>query len=450
VLLPADIWLLLPPLLIQADIQALAGVCVTLRKIFGPLVKFRVTIMRNSSLSYTLHKAVAITRTSTIRDRVVEINIGTLGSTHTDSRRAFNVPHLLSPAIFPLVNAIPGMQRLQTIHLAHVILSRTYLYTILSSPYLIHLILDAVQMPKASRFPPPNLRKLTLTLMASWEAVQPLMTHLATSLEYLELQGCEFHSLRQLQLPSFPCLRELRHHQGTRRNTFPDDSKLNELFCMGSRVAHIHLSGTFHHTRVITFPKSLQHLSITEPVLRQLIVATDPLPQLLSLSIQCFPGWWGLNDRPELPSVLSNHFPKVISLNLDIMWSLRNFALVLARSQRNLQVLKLHIHEMWSLGTITRFPAEIPDDSLREFTLSAPLQTLKVEVVQAMDGLERSVAPFVQWIGENVLPSVTGLGGPDLKSIDVSFVQPENLLVREQVLCRQWVKSSNGDWQIVG
>jgi len=139
------------------------------------------------------------------------------------------------------------MRQLHTIQLNHITLSRMYLYAILSSPYLIHLILNTVQLPKISMFPPPKLRKLTLTTMSSWETVQPLISQLATSLEYLELQGCRFLPLSQLQLPPFPCLQELRHHQHYTRSTFPDTSQLNELLRLGSQVAHLHVTGHVHH-----------------------------------------------------------------------------------------------------------------------------------------------------------------------------------------------------------
>ena len=127
--------------------------------VFRPLVKFKVTIMLGASRSHK--KALAITRIATFLDSVIELNIG------ERARPLFQVQYLFSPTLFTLVKALPAMRQLHTMHLSSIFLPETYLHCILSSPHLTHLILVDIQMPKISRFPPPNpnLRKLTLKWM---------------------------------------------------------------------------------------------------------------------------------------------------------------------------------------------------------------------------------------------------------------------------------------------
>jgi len=405
--------------------------------------------MCDSSPSYALQKALAITRTSTILDSVIEVDIGKCKETLRDPRRIWGISYLLSPAIFTIIRAIPAMRRLHTIHLARMTLSRTELFTILSSPHLIHLILDSVQIPKISKLPPPKLRKLTLVAMYSGEALELMISQLEVSLEYLKLQWCHFRPQRRSQLPLFPCLRELHYHQSYNScHTFPDYSMLNELFRLGPQLAFLHLFGMFHRARVVTFPKSLQHLSIE--ALTEWNFAINALPQLKSLSLKQCKEWW---DPKLLPPFIRDHFPRITSLHLDIPWPLRNIALVIARAQYNIQSLELRIVTEFGLnmeGRNLSHKVEIPADDLRTTTFPAALKTLKLEVVQADSELGRSIAPCTRWIDHEVLPSVTGLGGPDLRSVEVWFVQPESKLARERVIWRQWIKLPNGDWQMDG
>jgi len=453
VYLPAELWLSILPLLTQANIRALAGVCLILRKILGPSMEFKVTIMRDTSSRHALRKALAISRTSAILDSVVEVNINTGKSRNTywGSERASNVPYHLFPAVFCLVKAIPAMRRLHTIHLTGMILLGTYLYTILSSPNLIHLILEAVQLPKMSKFPPPKLRKLTLTAMFSWEALQPLVTQLATSLEYLELERCSFWSPQELRLPPFPRLRELRHHQNHTSCKFSSKCRLSEVFRLGSRVTHLHLSGEFDHTCVSAFPKTLQNLSIEEWMLTEQVFAKFLLPQLVSLSIRCHQRWWKMDFLAALPSFIRDRFPGITSLHFNLPWSLRHFVLALARSQYNLQTLKLFIDTKFGLDreeVFIRYPEWVSDDIDRKIMWPAALQSIKLEVVQTYCELEWSVTPCTQWISDNVLPSVTGLGSSDLKNVEVLFIQPESELAWKRVLWKRWIRTPNNDWKI--
>ena len=92
-------------------------------------------------------------------------------------------------------------------------------------------------------------------------------------------------------------------------------------------------------------------------------------------------------------------------------------------------------------------PPESPIDIPRECTLPAVLQSLILEVVaKSKFALVRGIPSYTQWIDDDVLPPVTGLGGPDLKNVDVLFVQLESKLERERMVRRRWVKSPNGDW----
>jgi len=252
----------------------------TLRRIFRPLVEYKVTILLGESRNNALQKALTITRTPTILDSVVTVNI-------TASRPRHKTQYLSSPTLFTLFKAIPAMPQLRTVHLLGIFLEETYLCCILSSPCLTHLILDVVQMSNISKLPPPpqNLRKLTIKMMNPWEAIEPLIAQLATSLEYLELKWCIFLPPRRVQLPYFPRLRELCHHPKPRHN-HDNEALLKELIHLVPQITHLHLYGRVHYRHITAFPKSLRHLSIDEDTLTK---QTFVCPQLMSLSLRCYP-----------------------------------------------------------------------------------------------------------------------------------------------------------------
>ena len=62
--------------------------------------------MRDNSPKYALRKALVVTRTPTILDSVVEIDIG---DTFRGFIGQFNFPYLLTPSLYTLINAIPAM-----------------------------------------------------------------------------------------------------------------------------------------------------------------------------------------------------------------------------------------------------------------------------------------------------------------------------------------------------
>ena len=411
-----------------------------LRMVFRPLVKLKVTIMLDASGSH--RKALAITRTASFLDSVVELRIGEW------ARQLFQVQYIFSPALFTLVKALPAMRQLHTLQLFLIFLPETYLHCILSSPHLTHLILSGIQMPKISRFPPRSLylRKLTLKLMVSLDAVRPLIVHLAASLECLEFDMCVsgFGSRSQPQLPYLPSLRELRYQH------YSDMAVLDELTHV-SQITHLHLSGTLvsSHITIAAFPKSLQHLSTPDGMLTQRVLGTTPLTQLVSLSIQCSQK----SDLLKTSSFVCDHFPRITSLHLDIPWSLRNIALVMARSQHNVRAIELSIVTEQGLDSGGKWPwnqVEILNDHLRNNMSSGALQSLRLDVVQYRGELEPSLAHCSRWIDDDILHPVTGLGGSDLKSIDVSFVQAEGGSERERRIWKRWAKLPDGGWRMEG
>ena len=409
--------------------------------------------MPDDSPKYALRKALVVTRTSTILDSVVRVNIGETTNPYRDISKSYKVPFLLTPALYTLVNAIPAMRHLHTIRLSSIFISRMYLYTILSSPYLIHLVLDTVQLPKISTFPPPKLRKLTLTTMGCpWESVQPLISQLETSLEYLELDQCEFLPPSQLQLPSFPCLQELRYHQYCLQSTFGDKNQLNELLRLASQVTHLHLTGISNEP-VAACRKSLQYLYTNDWMLSDNIFGTEPFPRLMHLSLGFSP-WADAANHLLRPSFfIRDHFPAITSLHLTIEWTFRNCAMAMARSQRNVQALKLVILRMdygesEEMGCC--FHVDVPNDQIHQAKLPLALQTITLEAILFRGELEWGATRCSRWVFDNVVPSVTGLGGTGLKSISVVVSQPKSRSVeRERVLSRQWVRAPNDDWQVL-
>ena len=408
--------------------------------IFRPLIGFKVTIKSGESPKYALRKALVVTRNSTILDSVVEIDIGKSTYTSKGFRWPRKFPYLLTPTLYTLVNAIPAMRQLHTVQLKDLILSRMYLHTILSSPSLIHLILDTVQLPKIGIFPLTRLRKLTLTMMPIWEIVQPLITELATSLEYLELQWCPFTPPSQLHLPSLPCLQEIRYnHQYYSQSIFLGENPLNEILRSASQVTHLHVTGHFL-APVTACQKSLQHLTTSIWMLSEHVFGIEPFPRLMHLSLDFF-RFTDMVDRPFAPSsFICDHFPMITSLHLSIPWVLRNYAMAMARSQHNVQVLKLDLYiRDWIMDE-----GIVPDDPLHRVMLAAALHTLKLEVVQSHRDLERGATQCIRWVFDDVVPYVIGLGGAGLTRIDLSV---SRFVERERILSRQWRKAPNDGWK---
>ena len=410
-------------------------------------------MMRDDSPMHALRKALAVTRTSTILDSVVEVNIGRTRNPILGIPRSYKAPYLFSLALFTLVSAIPPMQHLHTIRLSSVSLSRMYLYIILSSPHLIHLVLNSVQLPRICIFPRPKLRKLTLTMKCSWGSIRPLISQLATTLEYLELNWCTFLPPSQLQLPSLPCLQELRHRQRYSHSTFSDKNQLNELLRLGSQVTHLHVIGISNEP-VTACRKSLQYLHTDSCMLSDDIFGTEPFPRLMHLSLWVLQFAVTADHLLISSSFTRDHFPTITSLQLTISWRLRNCAMAMARSQHNVRALKLivvGIDYAESAEMECCFPVEVSNDQLHlhQAKLPAALQTLTLEAVQYSGELERSATRCSRWVFHYVIPPVTGLGGTGLKSISLLISQPKSSVERERVLSRQWVKTPNDGWQVL-
>src|SRR5258708_12676236 len=109
-----------------------------------------------------------------------------------------------------------------------------------------------------------------------------------------------------------------------------------------SQLTHLQLFGYAELLRIDGSLKSLQHLSVEDSMLTEGVFGTNPFPRLTSLNIRCHQPW-GLHYHLTISSFLHNYFPGITSLHLAIPWSLRNFALVLARSQPCVQALRLSI-----------------------------------------------------------------------------------------------------------
>ena len=423
--------------------------------IFQPLLEFRVTILRDDPPKYALRKALMVASTSTNLDSVVEVNIGKSTDIFKDYLGPYKVPYLLTPALYTLVNAIPSMRQLHTIQLNNIILSRMYLHTILSCPHPIHLILEAVQLPEISSFRPTTLRKLTLTMMSLWENVQPLVAHLAVSLEYLELKWCNFLPRSQLQLPSFPCLQEIRYHRHCTRSNIPAMSELSRVLGLAPQVTRLHVTGQFRNEPLAACRESLQYLFIRSWMISEPMFGSKPFPRLKHLSLIHDEIFDSEDLSPPPSSFILDHFPMITSLTISILWKYRDRAMETAQSQHRLQALKLDImirDEIEEDEIDPCFPVDTPNDQPHRAVLPAALQTLKLEVTQydVHDKLERSATRCSRWVCDDIIPSVTGLGGPALKSIDLLLsLRKGGPTAREQVLSRQWVKVPNGDWHRV-
>ena len=412
--------------------------------IFRSLVKFKVTITLGASQRH--RRVLAIARPATFLDSVVSLTVRSQRLPHR-----LQVQDLCSPTLFTLVRTLPAMRQLRTIRLSSIFLPETYLRCIISSQHLIHLTILDIRMPKLSKFPPlePKLRTLILKWMDSWDTVRPLLVHLAASLEYLEFHSCrfEFEPRSLPRLPSFPRLRELRHQ----RRYDGNGTLLDEVFHV-SQVTHLHLYGTLNSSHITTFPKSLQHLSTEDGMLSQRMLGTTPMAQLKSLSIRLSEER-GTSHHLETSAFICDHFPGITSLRLNITWSLRNAALVMARSQHNVRAIALSIppngvldsEEGWRLNRVKSLN-DYPQNNM----LPGVLQSLRVDVVQSRGNLEWSLVQCSQWIDDDIIHPMTGLGGPDLGSIDLSLRIRKSGLEPERRIWKRWVKLLDGDWRIEG
>ena len=420
-------------------------------------MKFTITIALDDSSIHAVRKALAITRTSSILDSVEKFNIGQM-KMKWGSRWRAQFPIIFSPTLFTLTKAIPAMRHLHTVRLFQTFLPRTYFYCILSSPHITYLILESIYPPEISTSPPPlppTLRKLTIIEVHSWRTLEPLIALVATSLEYLEFQCCNFlfHNQCEYQYkpPSFSCLHELRELRHYQRNCswFGNAIVLRNLLQLGPQVTQVHIVGTLWNYGALSPPKSLRHLSTDNAMLRTGILGVDPWSQLMSLTIHSHSLRRG-SRHLNLALIIRHYFPRITSLHLHIPWSLRNFALIMARSQENVQALELFIiiTRTMEWGETGGDEVEISADYLRTAILPAALRSIKLDVYDKTDW---GIGPCTRWVNDNIIPDETGLGGPDLRSIELSFIQPESGSERERVLRRRrWIKSPNDDWQIEG
>jgi len=86
----------------------------------------------------------------------------------------------------------------------------------------------------------------------------------------------------------------------------------------------------------------------------------------------------------------------------------------------------------------------VPDGPLHRVMLAGALHALKLEVVQSHHNLELGATKCSQWVFDDVVPYVTGLGGAGLTSIDLSV---SRFVERELILSKQWVKAPNDGWK---
>ena len=181
-------------------------------------------------------------------------------------------------------------------------------------------------------------------------------------------------------------------------------------------------------------------------MLTQRMLGTTPMALLISLSIRL--SWkWRMSYHLALPAFVCDHFPGITSLQLDIPWSLRNVALIMALSQHNVRTMELSILTVGGLGRWRLNQVEALNYYPRNNMLPGPLQSLTLDVVQRSDELEQGLVQCSRWIDDDVVHPMTGLGGSNLKSIDVLH---ESGFAGKQKIWRRWVKLPDGDWRIEG
>ena len=240
------------------------------------------------------------------------------------------------------------------------------------------------------------------------ELVGPLLGHCSANLETLDFTGQLTQLLGSTTLPHFPKLRKLRFEEAP-----GSISRLDILISLAPQLEHLEVDGHADFlSRLSALPASLNRFSIGRWMINDGDFGTRPFVHLPHLHITHYHRLAKSDRRGTIILTIQRIFPNLTSLDLDIKWDFRNFALLLARHLPNVTRLGLGIsgcglHDL-DLGAHLQYLAEP----------GGPLASLYVYTKCAS---KSDMETYKSWVSHTVLGPNHGLGGSYLQEVEMVF-----------------------------
>ena len=338
-----------------------------------------------------------------------------------DSTSLFSIihPQVLNPRVARIVSAflrnILRMPRLHTARFSGIIMEQAHLALLFQSNNLHTLILSRCGLCTILGLPLPRIRHLTLLWIPvdDWPHMVSLFGHCSANLETLDLIGELGQVPGSTRLPIFPKLRNLKL-----MIALVSTDHIGRFVHLTPQLEHLEIWGHHPIPRMPALPAGLNRLTINGWMIGQ--ASFDPLPHLhLShLRIKGYSIVRGVRDDNSYSKIIipiiQHVFPNLTSLEVDIYYHSRDFALSVARSLPNVTRLQLNVlaalYPLYDNDTSWYF-AETPEGPLSHLYVNATAQMLGVELLQ-------------KWIICTVLQPPLRLGGPHLQEVNMVFPKP--------------------------
>jgi len=310
------------------------------------------------------------------------------------------------------------MPRLQSAGFAGIKVEQEHLALLFQSNTLHDLILFRCSLPRSVRLPPSPVRHLTLSLRDHYKHVEPLLGHCSANLEALDFTGHLLQLPGSMRFPLFPKLRELKFYE-----TSESINDLNTLISRAPQLEHLELYGRRNLlSRLSALPVSITRLTINRHAIGDGDFAGRFI-QLPHLHVTHYHNKKDVDDRRGLViPIIQRIFPDLTSLDLNILWDFRNFALLIARHLPNVTQLKLRIS--WPSAYDLDIGPYLPHFAAPE----GPLARLYVDLDTAN---KIHIETCKSWVIHVVLGLDPGLGGPYLQEIEMIFSNSRSSVVLE-------------------
>jgi hypothetical protein len=310
---------------------------------------------------------------------------------------------------------VSHMPRLHTARFAGIKIKREHLALLFQSNSLHHLILSRCGLPRLVRLPPSHIRYLTLSLTDNYSHTEPLLRHCSANLEALDFAVQTPQTPWFTTLPLFPKLRKLKFEE-SRWST----SHLAILISLAPQLEHLEVYGERESlSGLSTLPPNLNRLSINQ---RGIDFGTHLFIHLSHLHITQY--WFVGKDhcRGLAIPIIQHTLPNLTSLDLDIEWSFRNFALLLVRHLPNVTRLKMNISGIPS----KKYDFDIVPHLPYFGEPGGPLARLYVNMrYDNKDEMET----YKSWMIHTVLGHGLRLGGPYLQEVEMVFENSRHCIV---------------------
>jgi hypothetical protein len=418
-----------------------------------PLLFRKFTLTQIDGSVTSIRKATAVTASPIWVQNIMELEIRNRESSRVNIHaiKDFGV----NSAVSTTLKAVPKMTRLQIVTLKNIRLSSHQLVVVLSAPELRKLTLVRVNVPALAltRLPPPSIRHLELHDIGEWGPAVLLWTHLSSSLEFLELQRFK-HSDNLPPIPPCPRLHTFQYAATTAGVGLPE-KQFNEFINSCPNLTHITASVAFPQPlQFDMFPSTVRYLCLHRDLLR-FDAHNSQLTSLESFRIT------GLEDLLTVQAVsrtahyINNHFPNLLTLELEISWAQRNHALALARLALSAHTLHLVIATTVGFKAEENSPHMGIDDidvlwgAIERQEESAKLRRLSLDVTVYSRSLDETALAFLNWWFSVTTTFEVGFGGADLSETDVTYFCPGTSPQENDI--RRWFHSERGrygNWTI--